>query len=1092
MIHFNHRPGSTGFFGLISRATSGRGLRIKLFTALAVVLMAILGAAVQVRGQQYDSSFYAGMRWRSIGPFRAGRSSAVAGVPGNPAHFYMGTPGGGLWETTDGGTVWQPIMDQIAVASIGAVVVAPSNPNIIYVGTGDVSNVGAAVNQGNGVYRSDDAGKTWHHVGLDDSRHIGTMWIDPNNPDVVLAAALGHTYAPNEQRGVFKTTDGGKTWRKVLYKDDVTGAMDLAFDPANPKIGFATLWHHYSKPGDIMALFAGFSNNGIYKTTDEGETWTPIIGHGLPTERLSRIGVAVAPGGQRVFAIVAALQGSGLYRSDDGGNTWKKSSDDPRVTGNGYFSRVYLDPHNPEIVYVMQTSMYRSTDGGHTFIAYKGAPGGDDNHVLWIDPTNSNSMIMGSDQGATISLDGGKTWSTWYNQPTAQVYHLSVDNRFPYWVYGTMQDSGSIGGLSRGDYGKITMLDWDAIGAYEFGYILPDPRNPNLIYAGGEGRGLVRLDRSNRQDFDISPNLSRDSDYRFAINPPLAFSPQDPRILYEGSQFVLETRDGGLSWKAISPELTKRPEAAPPEPENKENAGLPKLPDRTSINTLSPSPVKSSVIWAGTTNGLVQVTQDGGATWQLVSPPGLTKFSLISLIDASHFDAATAYVAVDSHETNDWKSHFFRTHDFGRTWQEISAGIPEFSFARAIREDTVRKGLLYAGTETAVFVSFDDGDHWQSLQLNMPVTSVRDLVVHGDDLVICTYGRAFWILDDVTPLRQINSQVQSAEVHLFQPAAAIRVRNNMNYDTPFPPEMPAADNPPPGAVIDYCLKSAPSGDISLAIYDTAGALVREYSSKPGPPSTEPPPSVPDYWLLRPQPMPKEAGMNRFVWDLRYTPPLSLRHDYAIAATYMSTPPDPRGPFVVPGKYEARLTVDGKTYRQTFSVEKDPRVKVTEAELFAQLELEKKIIAATNATFQAHQQVVDFRSAISERLTVLEKNEQAKPAADALKALDKKAGEILGGGGGGFGFFFGKPKPSLSGLNGEFGNLATAVDAADSPLTEAMKNTYADYCKDYTGVLSQWNDLLSKDFPAANAQLTGVKLDPLPAPPALPAASACAK
>lgn len=488
------------------------------------------------------------MRWRQIGPFRAGRVSAVSGIAGNAAVYYMGTPGGGVWKTEDGGVVWRPIFDSEHVASIGAVAVAPSNPDIVYVGTGDVSNVGGAVNQGNGIYKSTDAGKTWQHVGLDDSRHIGAMWVDPQNADVVVVAALGHTFAPNSERGVFKTTDGGRTWRKVLYKDDVTGAIDVVFAADNSKLGFAALWGHYIKPGNARSLIDNISTAAIYKTSDGGDTWTELTGGGLPSGKLGRIGLAVAPGGQRVFAIVAAEHANnGLYRSDDGGASWQRITTDPRIQGSGYFSRVFLDPKNADIVYVAQTSLYRSEDGGKTFIAYKGAPGGDDNHALWIDPTNPDRMILASDQGATISMDAGKSWSSWYNQPTGQIYHLSTDNRFPYWVYGTQQDSGSVGTLSRGDYGEITFMDWDPVGGYEFGYIVPDPLNPNLVYAGGPGRGLVRIDRANRQVATVSPNVSRDGDYRMAMNPPIAFSPQDPHVLYWGTQFLLQTRDSGYS-----------------------------------------------------------------------------------------------------------------------------------------------------------------------------------------------------------------------------------------------------------------------------------------------------------------------------------------------------------------------------------------------------------------------------------------------------------------------------------------------------------------------------------------------------------------
>jgi len=1060
------------------------------------LLLYALALALPVLAQHYDPALYNGMRWRQIGPFRAGRVSAVSGIPGNAAIYYMGTPGGGVWKTIDAGVVWTPIFDHVPVSSIGAVVVAPSNPNIIYVGTGDVSNVGGSVNQGKGVYKSTDAGKTWQHVGLDDSRHIGTMWVDPHNPDVVLVAALGHTYAPNAERGVFKTTDGGKTWRKVLYQDDTTGAVDLDFAPDNPKIGFAALWYHYVKAGAARNQIDAQGGAAIYRTTDGGDTWTQVK-DGLPANGLGRIGVAVAPGGKRVLAIVAAGRGSGgLYRSDDGGDHWQKSTQDPRIQGSGYFSRVFLDPKNPDIVYVAQTSLYRSEDGGRTFSSYKGAPGGDDNHALWIDPTDSARMIMASDQGATISVDGGKSWSSWYNQPTGQIYHLSTDTRYPYWVYGTQQDSGSVATLSRGDYCEITFMDWDPIGGYEFGYILADPLNPNLVYAGGPGRGLVRIDRNSRQIATISPNVSRNGDYRTAVNPPLAFSPHDPHVFYEGTQFLLETRDGGVHWKAVSPDLTKRPgsEAAdaqkkeeeagdnlPKRPKVQEEETTVRPPDRSAINTFSLSPVAAPVMWAGTTNGLVQLTRDGGASWQNVSPSGLSQYAMVSIVEASHFDAATAYVAVDRHEENDFKPHIFRTRDSGKTWVETVAGLPADSFARVVREDPARKGLLYAGTETATYVSFDDGDHWNPLQLNMPTTSVRDLVLHGSDLVAATYGRAFWILDDVTPLRQLSANIAQSPAYLYRPDKAIRVRLDMNGDTPLPPEMPAGQNPPTGALIDYYLKSAPSQDVQLAIYDGAGRLVREFSSKPEPPSNEPPPNVPDYWLARPEPLSRAAGMHRFIWDMHYASPAVLRHDYPISALFANTPGEPLGALALPGKYEARLTVNGRTFTQPFEIGMDPRVDVTDNALSQEFDLEQRTIKMVAASYEYHHQAAQLRDAIAAAQKKVDKQEAT---AKALKDFDQKVQQLEGadagfGGGGPRG---GRPKPTFALLNRELGSLATVIDGQDAAPTPAMQTAFDDYCHDLTTVATSWNDLLKTGLPPVNEELSKQHLPALAATP----------
>lgn len=1026
------------------------------------------------------------MRWRSIGPFRAGRVSAVSGIPGNAVTFYMASAGGGVWKTTDGGVEWKPIFDAEDVGSVGALVVAPSDANVVYAGTGDVSLVGGAVNIGDGVYRSADAGRTWAHAGLPDSAHIGNLWVDPTDANVVVAAVLGKTYAPGPDRGIYKTTDGGKTWRKVLYTDPETGGIDVTFAPGSTRVGYATLWHHIGKAANPFQLIDDNSGGAIYKTTDGGDTWTELHLPGVAAAKLGRIGVATAKGGQLVFAIVSSEeQGrAGLYRSDDGGANWRKITDDPRVTGNGYFSRVFLDPKNPDVVYVAQTSLYRSTDGGKTFISYKGAPGGDDNHALWIDPTDPSRMIMASDQGATISQDGGHTWSSWYNQPTGQMYHMSTDNRFAYWVYGTQQDSGSVGTLSRGDYGDISFLDWDPVAAYEFGYIVPDPKNPELVFAGGPARGLVLVNRSNRQVQTISPNVDRDGDFRLAMNPPLAFSPQDPSIFYEGTQYLLETRDQGRTWTKISPDLTSRPgnaernakSAAQDKAETAQTKALRteevketlKLPNRTAINAFSPSPKAAGEIWAGTTNGLVQLTRDNGKSWQPVTPPGLTQYSIISMVEASHFDPAVAYVSVDRHEENDRRAYIFRTADYGKTWTRVDAGIPDGDFVRVVREDPKRSTLLYAGTENGSWVSFDQGKQWSSLRLNMPVVSVRDLQVHGDDLVAATYGRAFWILDDVSPLRQIDAAVAPNHAFLYQPAKAVRVQFDQNGDTPFPPEMPAASNPPDGALIDYYLLSAPNGDIKLAIYDSKGALVREYSSQPIPPNTEPPPHVPDYWLAKPAPLPRSAGMHRFLWDLRYTRPDSLAHHYEIAAIEHETQPEPQGALVVPGEYQVRLTVNGKTYQRPLQVAIDPRVSVTPAALQQQFALERKAAALTSATYTDYNAAAALHDAIMKERGALK--DTSAPVTKTLQTLDDAVAKAEGKKGGG-GFSPKKPKPSFGLLNGEFGSLATLVDSADAEPTAAMQTAFADYCKDLATVTQTWNGAIHQQIDAVNQELT---------------------
>ena len=1080
-------------------------------------LLVALCATLPLAGQTASPTLYQAMRWRQIGPFRAGRATAVAGIAGNAGVYYMGTPGGGLWKTVNSGVVWTPIFDEAHVDSIGAVSVAPSNPSIIYVGTGDVSMVGGSVNFGNGVWKSTDAGKTWLHAGLDDSEHIGNLWIDPRDPNVVVVAALGKTYSKSEQRGIFKTTDGGATWKRVLFKDDTVGAVDLSFALDNPNVGYAALWEHYTRPGARGAIEAsGFA--GIYKTTDAGSTWTQLT-EGLPTGRLGRIGVATAGNGQIVFAIVAAGGGGGggggrgadsaggLYRSDDGGAHWAKSTHDSRIQGSGYFSRVFIDPQHHDTVYVAQTSLYRSDDGGKTFSSYKGAPGGDDNHALWIDPTNSTRMMMASDQGGTISMDGGKSWSSWYNQPTGQIYHLSTDTKYPYWVYGTQQDSGSVGTLSRGDYGEITFMDWDPVGGYEFGYIVPDPLNPNLVYAGGPSRGVVRIDRTNRQVATVSPNVTRNNEYHMATNPPLGFSPQDPHIFYMGAQYLLETRDGGVHWKQLGPDLTIRaaapaatdsaataessPGVAAARPRAQEQQETIAPQNRAAINSFAPSPVAAGEIWAGTNNGIVQVTKDNGATWQNVSPEGLGALTQISIVEASHFDANTAYLAVDRHEENDFAAHIYRTHDLGKTWQETVTGIPEGNFVRVVREDPVRKGLLYAGTEKGAFVSFDDGAHWKSLQLNLPECSVRDMVVHGDDLVAGTYGRAFWILDDLTPLRQVEPTLTTSAAFLFKPEKALRVRLDLNQDTPLPPEMPAGQNPPAGAIIDYYLNAAPTKEVELAIYDSAGKLVRQFSTKPqadGLP--EPPLNVPDYWVGHPEQLTKSRGHNRFVWDLRYSAPPVLRHEYAISALYGNTPGLPLGAIVTPGSYRVKLTANGKTLEQTLTVAMDPRVDVSHDALAHQLQLETNVIDLVAQSYEDYRKALKLRETLDGYRKEIEKRSGAEGAAmKTLSDFDGKATRIQGsdagpGGGGGRG---GRQNPAFAALNRSLGSLASVVDGQDAEPTPAMQAAYEGYCKELATAAQNWNDLLKTDLPALNAELTKAGLSPVPAAPVAPPA-----
>jgi photosystem II stability/assembly factor-like uncharacterized protein len=1056
--------------------TNGRRL-VFSGIALGLIVAAVLLADRTVFAQQVNPNLYSGMKWRMIGPFRGGRVLAVAGIPGNPSVYYFAANGGGVWKSTDGGTVWKPIFDREPVASIGALALAPSNPNIIFVGTGE-NSLHSQVSYGNGVYKSTDGGETWQHLGLDDSHHIGKILVDPRNPDIVLVAAMGHVYGPNVERGVFRSTDGGRTWKKVLYKDDVTGAVDLCFAPDNSRVVYATLWHPIRKPWDHGTSYG--PGGGIYKSTDGGATWTELAGHGLPAGDLGRIGIAVAPGnhGRRVYAIIEAKKDSGLYRSDDAGATWQRTTTDPRIAGIWFFGQVFADPHNADVVYVPETSVYRSTDAGRTFTSIKGAPGGDDYHVVWIDPENTQRMILGCDQGATISLDGGQTWSSWYNQPTAQFYHVATDHRYPYYVYGAQQDSGTAATASRGDYGQITERDWNQVGPGESGYTLPDPLDPNIVYNAGPGGSVVRIFRNTGQMQDISPApIALGSKLRLNWTIPLAFSPQDSHTLYLGAQYVMKTTNSGASWQAISPDLTVSSS------DNSEGK------DRGTVYTIAPSPVREGVIWAGTDSGLIHVTRNGGATWQNVTPPGLSPWSEISLIEASHWDAAIAYAAVNRQQLDDFKPRMFRTRDFGETWQEIVGGIRDGDFVRAVREDPVRKGLLYAGTEMGVYVSFNDGDHWQSLQLNMPTVSVRDLAIEQDDLVAATHGRSFWILDDITPLRQAAPEVATSNAYLFEPRPAIRIRRDENQNTPLPPEIPAGKNPPNGAILDYYLQSTAADEVAIEIHDSEGKLICRFSSNALPPSQEPVPYVATFWIAHPEPLSKEAGMHRFVWDLRYPDPPAVRlnspYSYPISAIVGDTPAQPQGPLVLPGNYEVRFTIAGRTYTRPLVVKMDPRVAYARSDLESQLSLELKISGALERDTTAYQQVKDLRSRLSE----LMKRPAGDPVAVAATALDKKVADLESE----TAALWEEPKKvTFARLNESLITLIGLVDSADFAPTQQQAAAFQQSCQALNSIITDWRELKARDLPALNSLLKERSVAPLPAEADVSPDASCAK
>ena len=866
---------------------------MKKGTAYLLFVSALFAAFGLIAGAQSPptpSAAAAAMTWRLVGPFRGGRVLAVAGVPGQPHTYYFGAAGGGVWKTTDDGLLWAPVFDQQPAQSIGAIAVSPSDPNVIYVGTGE-ADWRSDLSGGNGMYRSSDAGRTWQHLGLDDTRHIARINVDPANPNIALVAAMGHAYAANGDRGVYRTSDGGRTWQKVLFTSPDVGAIDLVRQPSDARIVYAALWSARRTPWSRYPPVQG-PGGGIYKSTDGGATWTRLSSPGLPSTINGRIGLAVGYGtrGARVYALIDA-DTPGLYRSDDAGARWELVSTDPRITGRAwYFSEVIVDPHDADIVYTPNVGLNRSTDGGRTWTPIKGAPGGDDYHALWIDPADSARMITGVDQGATISVDGGVTWSSWYNQPTAQFYHVAVDSGFPYRIYGAQQDSGTVGITSRGNYGAITPNDWETVGGGESGYIVPDPDDPDVVYGGNTNGGLFRFVRDTGQSHEIVPRVAadfgasrREATYRYTWTSPVAFSVTKPRAIFFGAQYVLKSIDQGQSWTRISGDLSRHGSDVTTVPSG--GAMVQQLAPSEALGvvyTIAPSTRTPGLIWAGTDDGQIYVTRDDGATWQSVTPAALSAWSKVSMLEASPHDGATAYAAIDRHRLDDYTPHILATHDYGRSWTEIARGIPAGTFVRAVREDPVRKGLLFAGTEFGVYVSGDAGQQWESLQLNLPRAPIHDLVVHDNDLIVATHGRSFWVLDDLSPLRQVDGRTNAIGARLLKPSIAIRIRRSVNTDTPLPPETPMGQNPPDGAVIDYRIDPEPAGEVSLEILDSSGGLIRRFSTKDPRPVPPGPTPFPWYWLKQPASLPAHRGMNRFVWDLRYPSPPVQRPDFTIA------------------------------------------------------------------------------------------------------------------------------------------------------------------------------------------------------------------
>jgi len=1047
--------------GLRNRGSRSMGLR-NLF---AVALLCVAASA----SADVDPSLFQDLHWRTIGPFRAGRVLAVAGVPGDAKHFYFGSVNGGVWETGDAGRTWQPIFDGQGIGTIGALALAPSDPKILYVGSGE-SDMRSDIAQGDGVYKSTDAGKTWTHIGLRDSQQVARILVHPRNADLVYVAALGHPYGPNAERGVFRSRDGGKTWQKVLGKDANTGAIDLVFQPDDPNVIYAALWQTRRPPWSVYPPSNG-PGSGVYKSIDGGDTWKQISGHGFPAA-VGRVGLAIsAAAPQRVYALVDGDAG-GLYRSDDAGATWTMKTGDARIwQRDWYFGELTADPKNPDRVYAPNTIVLRSDDGGATFIPLKGDHTGDDFHSLWIDPGAPERQILASDQGAQVTLNGGATWSSWYNQPTAQIYRVNTDNRFPYWVYGAQQDSGAVSLPSRGAGNDgINMTQFRELTAGgESDNIAPDPEDHDIVYGGR----VDKLDLRTQQTRHVDPTLSEPDIYRRTWTLPLTFAPRDPHTLYFANQKLYRTRDGGEHWDAVSPDLTRENPGVPatldaPAAANNLGGG----PRRGVIYAIAPSRVADHDLWVGTDDGLIWRSRDGGSHWDNVTPKGLTAWSKVGIIDASPFDADSAYAAIDRHRLDDFKPYVYRTHDGGKTWQMGAAGIPDGSFVNAVRADPVRRGLLYAGTEKGVYVSFDDGDHWQALQKNLPVTSVRDLQVHGNDLVIATHGRGFWILDDVAALRQANADVAAAPAWLFAPSDAIRVRSPEFTGTPMPKDEPMATNPPDGAYIDYVLKAAPKAPVALEITDASGNVVRKYSSDIQPLKIDLAKwEIAPEWTKVPVVLSAAAGMHRFVWPLRHAAPEALAEHNPYAD----------GVWVPPGRYTVALTVDGKRLTQPLTVRPDPRVKLGDDVYAQQVALARKIEALRVRVATASREAGKLLEALVER----RKGADAALARD-IDALSARVQALVGG--------KSAPNPhnswsfppqqvqTLRYVGEALDALNRAVDGADAAPSPDAQAGFAKLEPLTDTTVAAWQTLQSREFAAFDARLRKAGAAPLESKP----------
>lgn len=1017
--------------------------------------------------QQFSPELFKPLHWRSIGPFRGGRTRAVAGVPSQPNVFYIAQVNGGVWKTDDYGRTWTPIFDDQPTGSVGCIGVAPSDANIIYVGSGEgLQRPDLSV--GDGIYRSNDAGKTWTHLGLRDGQQIPQIAIDPRDPNRILVAVAGHPYGPNEERGIFRSTDGGKTFDKVLYKDENIGGADVLIDPTNPDVAYAALWEARQGPWENAAWNG--NGGGIFKSIDNGKTWRQLSG-GLP-DAVIQANLAIAPSKpNRLIASVASPGAVNLFRSDDAGETWTIITKDPRPAGRiggGDLSVPRFSPKDPDVVIVASTVSWKSTDGGKTWNAFRGAPGGDDYQNVWINPNNPDVVLLGSDQGAVITVNGGKSFSSWYNQSTAQLYHVNADNSFPYRLCSGQQESGSVCIASRGNDGEITFRDWHPVHAEEYGYVTPDPLDPDIVYGGK----LTRYDRRTGQAQNIMPKPFRSADFRVVRTQPVIFSPADPHVLFFSTNTLWKTKDGGRNWDQISPDLTRKTFEVPETVGKYRSQPTAAASQRGVIYAVAPSPLDVNLIWIGTDDGLIHRTTDGGAHWTDVTPKQLKPWQKISILDAGHFDKNTAYAAVNTLRLDDPRPHIYRTHDAGATWTEIVSGIPANENTDVVREDPERKGLLFAGTERAVHVSFDDGDHWQSLRLNMGATSIRDLIIKGDDLCVGTHGRGFWILDNITPLRQLQAAMTKAPAVLFRPQTAWRVRWNMNSDTPLPPDVAAGENPPDGAMIDYYIGSNASAPVTLEIKDEARQTVRRYSSADAIPTPDPALAIPPYWVRPPQKLAAEPGMHRFLWDMHLAPVPGLQPQYPIAAVYRNTSPAATSPWALPGKYTVVLTVGGKSYEQPLKLVMDPRVKASQADLAEQFKLSKQLYDEWLALNSISETVRRIRGQMVE----LRSRAPEGDLKTRLNALGEKLQALAGAGGGGpGGGAAAAARASIASTTGRIRTLFSLIEDVDLAPTPQAAGAVPEVLKDSKSLQESWQTIKSQDIPALNQELRAAGL-----------------